>query len=336
MDDEALQLSTNLNGFAEFLAKSGVDARIALLGASAGNVDICVGPPLGDGVCGCRGGGTKHKGCTSAKGAGKFGPREGLAFGCQRESEKLCGRGTATGWRGTNICVFAGCTGVADPAYMRLIVGIDSLNGNQQVCLTYKQGWADMARTDATLNIIAVTDDQSSWSAQKFIDSLRSVANPDGIAVKGPGLPEGFVFHSIVDTQPKKTGALHCASSAKPGWQYLELTKRTGGSKHKVCEPDWYVEEEKRRAEWGEMGEKDTTHNSCKEGNHPSTGGGVRPRAERAWSHSCLRARMFAHSRSLTRPFNLAMFAHSRSLAPSTLLFVLSSGRRSSPMSPKT
>ena len=106
------------------------------------------------------------------------------------------------------------------PLFTSVTSYINSVNGNDVVVRDYSK-WKDSVRPDATLNIVAVTDDKSSWTAQKFIDEIQKKGKADGIAQPTPELPEGFVYHSIVGYTPPK-----CNTMARPGTAYLELTAR--------------------------------------------------------------------------------------------------------------
>ena len=87
---------------------------------------------------------------------------------------------------------------------------------------------------------MAVTDDRSSWTAQRFIDELQKTGKPDGIAQPSPGLPLGFVYHSLVAYTSKEVpGAGACPTLAGAGVQYLELSEKTKGVIHQVCKSDW-------------------------------------------------------------------------------------------------
>ena len=115
-------------------------------------------------------------------------------------------------------------------------------NGHEQLIKTYNQ-WKGSLRPDATLNFVAVTDDESDWTAQRFINDLRKKGKPDGIAQPSPGLPLGFVYHSIIEYTSKEVpGAGACPAGwvhERSGLQYLDLSARTKGAIHQVCESDW-------------------------------------------------------------------------------------------------
>lgn len=49
MTEEAEQVQTNINLFAEIIARSGLDYRVVLISAEAGDTGVCVPPPLGNG-----------------------------------------------------------------------------------------------------------------------------------------------------------------------------------------------------------------------------------------------------------------------------------------------
>lgn len=114
------------------------------------------------------------------------------------------------------------------PRYRHVKEYVGSTNGLSKIISSYPK-WQDFLRADTTKNFIAVTDDNSSKSASWF--------NAEIAKLKKPGFPDGFVFHSIVayGNEPKKG----CATGARIGQVYLDLTAQTKGVKFPVCDKDW-------------------------------------------------------------------------------------------------
>ena len=133
------------------------------------------------------------------------------------------------------LCVAPPLGGVscgAGPKFLPIQSYIASNNGLTRLVQTYPQ-WKGFLRSDATKNIVAVTDDNSDKTATWFIDQLQKL---DPVQFEQtPDVPYGFINHSIVG-YPSQA---QCATLADVGSVYLELTAKTKGVQFKICETDW-------------------------------------------------------------------------------------------------
>ena len=130
-----------------------------------------------------------------------------------------------------DICIPAplggpGCTDGAKFKHVKVSVGSD--DGLEKLISTYPK-YQSFLRTDSIRHFVAVTDDESDKSASWFKSQVA--------ALKSPGFPNGFVFHSIVAYG--NIFWIGCITGAKIGNYYLKLTADTGGTKAKVCETNW-------------------------------------------------------------------------------------------------
>jgi len=116
------------------------------------------------------------------------------------------------------------------------------------------------------LNFIAITDDRATYygrsggglgtqqtEAQPFIDTIQELLRADGFAKATPEAPLGFLFHSIVgytysdldsrghlQNRPElATTPTTCPDVTTYGAPYVELSIKTGGSLHQICQSDW-------------------------------------------------------------------------------------------------
>jgi len=107
---------------------------------------------------------------------------------------------------------------------------VSSSNALERVIETYPQ-WSDFLRPDSVRHIVAVTDDESDWSASKFETAIAALASP--------GFPNGFTFHAIVAPDPPwASGACFLLSAAR-GDTYIELQQAHNGVFYSLCETDW-------------------------------------------------------------------------------------------------
>jgi hypothetical protein len=131
--------------------------------------------------------------------------------------------------RGTGslqVCIPAplGGTNCADTARLRHVnQTVNSTDGLLRLVSTRPQ-WQDFVRADALKFFVAITDDESSMSADAF----------NAAAVAWPGF-SSYVFHSIVGYESRA----ECPSLARRGGVYLTLTSRTRGLAARVCSTDW-------------------------------------------------------------------------------------------------
>jgi hypothetical protein len=163
MTEEAKWLTQNLQGFADFIAKKGIDYNLMIMGT-------------GLGLCSPK--------C--------FAPA---------------------------------------PNHFWNKVAVSSTNGPTKFLSSYST-YEAFLRDDAKKNIVAVTDDNSSMTAENF--TLNLLAKPK--------FKDGFVHHSIVAFNEDAQGNLlpgMCNTGASLGTVYLKLTQNTGGSRFKVCEQNW-------------------------------------------------------------------------------------------------
>jgi hypothetical protein len=110
-------------------------------------------------------------------------------------------------------------------------IAIASTNGPTKFLSSYNT-YEAFLRDDAKKNIVAVTDDNSSMTADNFKANLLAK----------PKFKDGFVHHSIVAFNEDAKGNLlpgMCNTGASVGTVYLKLTQDTGGSRFKVCDQNW-------------------------------------------------------------------------------------------------
>lgn len=105
--------------------------------------------------------------------------------------------------------------------------------------------YQDFLRPDASVHMVAVSDDESTLSAADFMQDLAALTNP--------GFPNGIMFHSIVsDHYPDDElvvipGLIELpAGCSGPygdaeayGEQYVTLSAETGGVFREICSAEW-------------------------------------------------------------------------------------------------
>lgn len=112
------------------------------------------------------------------------------------------------------------------PRFRHIKTTVASTDGLIKLINTYPK-YKDFLRPGATKNFVAVSDDNSSEPATWF----------DAELAKLEGFGDGYLFHSIVAYGPDpKRG---CATGARYGKVYEELSKQTGGAMFPVCLTDW-------------------------------------------------------------------------------------------------
>ena len=124
--------------------------------------------------------------------------------------------------------------GMKGPSFLQIPDYVGSTDGLKKFITAYPKFQAFL-RPDASKNIVAVTDDNSSVTAASFTASLANLKNP--------GFGANWVFHSIVSyvnpdpaaSQPAKG----CSTGASLSKVYLTLSKQTGGATFQICQPDW-------------------------------------------------------------------------------------------------
>ena len=132
---------------------------------------------------------------------------------------------------GSDICVPPplGGSGCKDgPRYMHIKMSVGSDDGLEKLIQAYPK-YQKFLRPDSLRHFVAVTDDNSDKSAKWFLSQVA--------ALKNPGFPKGFIFHSIVAYGD--IFWIGCITGAKVGAEYLSLTAGTKGVKAKVCETNW-------------------------------------------------------------------------------------------------
>ncbi len=132
---------------------------------------------------------------------------------------------------GSDICVpqplgGAGCKD--GPRYMHVKMKVGSDDGLKKVIQAYPK-FQKFLRADSLRHFVAVSDDDSDESHKWFLSQVA--------ALKSPGFPKGFIFHSIVAYGD--IFYIGCITGAKIGAEYLALTAGTKGVKAKVCETNW-------------------------------------------------------------------------------------------------
>lgn len=131
--------------------------------------------------------------------------------------------------RGTSrlqVCIPAPLGGArcADGERLRhLNVYVNSVDGLRQWIATEPM-WRGFTRPSALKFFVAITDDESSLSADAFHAAVT----------RWPGFGS-YVFHSIVGYESRAD----CPTLARRGGVYLTLTSRTRGLAARVCSTDW-------------------------------------------------------------------------------------------------
>ena len=159
----------------------------------------------------------------------------------------LTRRATKPDQKGTVICVPPPLGGPAcadNPPKLRHIdQSIGSTDALTRLLSTYdhrdpKINWSRSLRFDAVKVFIAVTDDQSSMSAEEFDRGLLA-KEPAGMF--GTAAQRKYVFHSIVGWQDGTPllSSQKCRGAENPGLRYQELSKLTGGYVESVCKTDY-------------------------------------------------------------------------------------------------
>ncbi|TAK25187.1 MAG: hypothetical protein EPO40_22705 [Myxococcaceae bacterium] len=131
-------------------------------------------------------------------------------------------RGTAR----LQVCIPSPLGGAAcgDSERLRHInVSVDSVNGLRQWIATQPM-WLSFTRPGSLKFFVAITDDESSLSADAFHSTV----------ITWPGF-SSYVFHSIVGYESRTD----CPTLARRGGVYLTLTSRTRGLAARVCSTDW-------------------------------------------------------------------------------------------------
>lgn len=124
--------------------------------------------------------------------------------------------------------------GMKGPAFLQIPDYVGSTDGLKKLLTAYPK-FQGFLRPDATKNIVAITDDNSSLAAASFATELGKLQNP--------GFGAKWVFHSIVsylNPDPAVSQAAKgCSTGASLGKVYLTLSKQTGGATFQICLPDW-------------------------------------------------------------------------------------------------
>ena len=137
----------------------------------------------------------------------------------------------------SSVCVPAplssgGCPDRDSDRYFHVRQSVGSNDGLELVS-THYPAYSHFLREGAQVHIVAVTDDESDWSASRFTVSMRDRRNP--------GFPNGFTFHSVVayGDVPFFGCIGWSGAGAGIGQQYLTLSRQTGGVTAPICEEDW-------------------------------------------------------------------------------------------------
>ncbi|MCA9667104.1 MAG: hypothetical protein KC503_16010 [Myxococcales bacterium] len=114
------------------------------------------------------------------------------------------------------------------PRFRHIKQDVNSTDGLIKLINLYPQ-YQSFLRPGATVNFVAITDDNSSQPMSWFDAELAKLQNP--------GFPNGYIFHSIAafGSDPKRG----CPTGARYGKVYEDLSKATGGSMFPVCSTDW-------------------------------------------------------------------------------------------------
>jgi len=265
MGNEAKYVNDNLNAFVNFVTAAGVDARIIMIAGSSRGVRVCIKPPLGrgnfaPGVC------TSIPGTTFTPAARSNPPQ-------YVELDHLIGSNDGLFWVVNSYCGYAGRVSCGDCGTVACAGGNMALTRRRAPGTPLQDGskWSlpgekTTLRTDAVLNFIAITDDRATYygrsggglgtqqtEAQPFIDTIQELLRADGFAKATPEAPLGFLFHSIVgytysdldsrghlQNRPElATTPTTCPDVTTYGAPYVELSIKTGGSLHQICQSDW-------------------------------------------------------------------------------------------------
>jgi hypothetical protein len=113
--------------------------------------------------------------------------------------------------------------------FMHIDDKVDSNEGLVKLVEHYPD-YRDFLREGAVRHFVVVSDDNSEdMSADEFIAAVGGFTDP--------GFPDGFTFHSIVAFG--SIPYIGCATGARIGHEYLDLSGRTGGVVQSICQTDW-------------------------------------------------------------------------------------------------
>ena len=263
MDQEAAYVNENLNDLANHIVAAGVDARVVLVGWGVHGRFLCIKPPLGKfkylgrgTISSCSNvGGTNTTNLPKFKHVQEYiNSNAGLqvvlntyeAYYPQVTANiQLNGKGQGyqPGWSWNDM--------VRPDAVLAFVAVTDD-----------RAKFAPHTNRDGTITDSPTKQSQYPGTqvngygdgiAQYFIDQMQEIGRARGIAQPSPSLTLGFLFHSIVGWQPGKDvapyvverPALASASMcphiqySNPGSTYLELSMRSGGAIHQICDSDW-------------------------------------------------------------------------------------------------
>lgn len=116
------------------------------------------------------------------------------------------------------------------PEFLAVNRHVDSNNPLEIVIATYPMYQAFL-RPGAVRHFVAVTDDESDWSASQFESAIA--------ALVAPGFPDGFVFHAVVAEAPPFFPGPCLALSAAAGDVYIQLQEAHGGVFFSLCSTNW-------------------------------------------------------------------------------------------------
>ncbi|MCB9556025.1 MAG: hypothetical protein H6707_07970 [Deltaproteobacteria bacterium] len=132
---------------------------------------------------------------------------------------------------GTKICIAPplGAAACNDgPRFRHIKQTVLSADGLDKILELFPQ-YADFLRDNAVKNFIAISDDDSEHTADWFINGLKKLPTKT--------FNQPIYFHSIVAFGDVPIRG--CATGARTGSTYLDLTARTNGVKFSVCSSDW-------------------------------------------------------------------------------------------------
>jgi hypothetical protein len=121
-----------------------------------------------------------------------------------------------------------------DAGYDHVAFTVESKDAFLKIKQSYGQ-WVGMLRPNSIRHVVVVSDDNSMFQAQTFVDQMALLSPPF----------EGFTFHAIVSSMdPDAACALDpphpcCTLAAEEGTIYEALVEATGGVLGDLCEQDF-------------------------------------------------------------------------------------------------
>ena len=121
-----------------------------------------------------------------------------------------------------------------DPSrFLRVEQDVQSHNAFERLIETFPM-WSPFLRRTSALNFVVTTDDTSNMSADDFNMQLLGL------------IGRSYRFHAIASPPGSSMGTFPPTGCRGPhgdargdGVEYWDISRRTGGTQHSICEPDW-------------------------------------------------------------------------------------------------